>query len=98
MVCPKDYVVITTNRLGNIVSWNNDAKAIFGHSIDKVMGKSIMSIIPEHDNVYAPLPWRVTNDREYSRFFVKTDASNSWKVGIVGPKAIRDRLRSSFKV
>jgi PAS domain S-box-containing protein len=56
MVCSKDYVVITTDRLGNIVSWNNDAKAIFGHSIDKVMGKSIMSIIPEHDNVYAPLP------------------------------------------
>jgi PAS domain S-box-containing protein len=39
--------IITVNREGDIVFWNNAAAKIFGHSADEMVGKPLTFIIPE---------------------------------------------------
>ena len=40
--------VISTDRSGAIIRWNHASSALFGYSVEEVLGQNVELIIPEH--------------------------------------------------
>ena len=48
IVNSSDDVMLSKTLDGFITSWNHGAEIIFGYSTDKIIGKSVLTLIPPH--------------------------------------------------
>src|SRR5687767_53732 len=86
----EDYAVFTTDREGNISTWNKGAENLLGYSEGEVIGKNSRIFFTEKDlkmgSAEKELQVALMNGRAIDeRFHVRKDKSEFWASGLMFP-------------
>ena len=86
----EEYAVFTTDKLGDVDSWNKGAERLLGYSEKEIIGKSAKVFFTEKDQEAGEPENELSNALKYGkgideRFHVRKDKSVFWGSGLVFP-------------
>lgn len=86
----EEYAVFTTDKLGDVNSWNKGAERLLGYAESEVIGKNAKIFFTETDQKAKESEKELENALKYGkgideRFHVRKDKSVFWASGLVFP-------------
>jgi PAS domain S-box-containing protein len=95
------YSMFTTDKKGNISSWNTGSEELFGYSEKEIIGKNV-SLIFTSEDIHKSIPKKeIEEAKEKGKFIeernhVRKDGSVFWASGLVYPLKDKGKIHRGF--